>query len=200
LKLILPVLVVVAFIFSTDSHAQDKPDAPATSQACSACHGADGNSVSPQYPSLAGQHASYIEKQLRDFKSGARKSVIMGPIAAQLSEEQIHKWAAFFTQQKLTPRPARDANLAAAGQKLYRGGNAAEGVPACSGCHLPTGSGVPGAYPRLAGQYADYVIAQLKAFRAEERANDASKAMRAIASRMTEEEMRAVAEYVLGLR
>lgn len=193
------VLVTIVLITaSSPSLAQEKPGDPA--QACSVCHGTDGNSVAPQFPSLAGQHASYIEKQLRDFKSSARKSAIMGPSAAQLSDEQIQKWAAFFSQQKLTPQPARDARLAAAGEKLYRGGNAAEAVPACIGCHLPTGAGVPGAYPRLAGQYAEYAVGQLKAFRAEERANDASKAMRAIASRMTEEEMRAVAEYLRGLR
>jgi cytochrome c553 len=199
MKYIVPVLITAALIAASSAGlAQEKPADPAS--ACSVCHGADGNSATPQFPSLAGQHASYIDKQLRDFKSGARKSAVMGPIAAQLSEEQIQKWAAFFEQQKLTPQPARDAGLAAAGEKLYRGGNAAEAVPACAGCHLPTGVGVPGAYPRVAGQYADYIIGQLKAFRAEERANDASKAMRAIASRMTEEEMRAVGEYLRGLR
>ncbi|MGH8728773.1 MAG: c-type cytochrome [Burkholderiales bacterium] len=194
-------LAASSLTVSTFASAQEKPPADATpSQVCATCHGADGNSVIPQYPSLAGQHASYIEKQLRDFKSGARKSPIMGPIAKQLSDEQIKKWADFFAQQERTPQPARDASLVAAGEKLYRGGNETEGVPACAGCHLPTGAGIPGAYPRLAGQFAEYVVTQLKAFRAEERANDASKAMRAIASRMSEDEMRAVAEYLRGLR
>lgn len=197
----IPVLIVL-ITFTPALSAQDKPDAAAASPSlvCATCHGADGNSVSPQFPTLAGQHASYSEKQLRDFKSGARKSPIMQPIAAQLSDEQIKKWADFYAQQKRAPQTARDASLAAAGARLYRGGNASEGVPACAGCHLPTGAGVPGAYPRIAGQWADYLIGQLKAFRAEERANDASKAMRAIASRMTEDEMRAVAEFLRGLQ
>jgi cytochrome c553 len=173
---------------------------PAAQQVCAACHGADGNSVNPQYPGIAAQHAPYIAKQLREFKSGARKSPIMAPIAQTLSEEDIERLAAYYAQQKAKPHAARNAELAAAGEKLFRGGNNAEGVPACGGCHSPNGAGIPKAYPRLAGQYAEYVILQLRAFRAEDRANDPSKAMRAIASRMTENEMRAVAEYVHGLR
>jgi cytochrome c553 len=193
-----PVLVAVLFAFPA-AHA-DEQVPQAAKEICAACHGPDGTSPNPQYPSIAAQHASYLAKQLREFRTDERKSPIMGPIAKALSDKEIAQLAAYYSRQKPAPRSARDANLVAKGEKLFRGGNSAEGVPACAGCHSPNGAGIPKAYPRLAGQHADYVIAQLRAFRSEERANDPSKAMRAIASRMTEDEMRAVAEYILGLR
>jgi cytochrome c553 len=117
-----------------------------------------------------------------------------------LSDKEIEQLASYYSQQSAKPLTARDGQLAAAGERLFRGGNASEAVPACAGCHSPNGAGIPAAYPRLAGQYSNYVISQLKAFRAEERANDPSKAMRVIASRMNEDEMRSVAEYIRGLR
>ena len=193
-------LVLVAVLFAFPAAHADEQVPKAAREICAACHGPAGTSANPQYPSMAAQHASYLAKQLREFRTDERKSPIMGPIAKALSDEEIAQLAAYYSRQKPTSRSARDANLVAKGEKLFRGGNSAEGVPACAGCHSPNGAGIPKAYPRLAGQHSDYVIAQLRAFRSEERANDPSKAMRAIASRMTEDEMRAVAEYILGLR
>ncbi len=202
----------MAFVFAFAAsvvHAQNVPDgkpaepakAPqAAAQVCATCHGADGNSVTPIYPSLAGQHRAYILKQLQEFKSGERKNPIMSPIAAALSPEEIKSWADFFSKQEPKPQPAHNKALVAAGQKLYRGGNSASGIPACAACHSPNGAGIPAQYPRLAGQHGLYTAAQLRAFRSEERANDANRVMRTIAAKMTEQEMKAVAEYSQGLR
>lgn len=167
---------------------------------CAACHGTDGNSPIPANPSLAGQHPEYIVKQLRNYKSGERKNPIMNGMAAPLSDEDMLNVAAHFAQQKPRPGAAQDAKLVTAGQKLYRGGNSQSGVAACAGCHSPNGAGIPAQYPRLKGQHAEYTLAQLKAFRAGERANDSGSMMRAIAGRMTDAEMSAVAEYIAGLK
>lgn len=167
---------------------------------CLACHGVDGNSPIAVNPVLAGQHREYLVKQLRNYKSGDRQNPIMNGIAASLSEEDIRDVAAYYASQKAHQGTARDAGIARAGQQLYRGGNAGSGTAACSGCHSPSGAGIPAQYPRLKGQHADYTIAQLKAFRAGERSNDESAMMRAIAARMTDEEIAAVAEYVQGLQ
>ncbi len=169
------------------------------SQACAGCHAADGNSAIPSNPVLAGQHPAYTARQLAHFKSGERKNAIMVGFATGLSPQDMLDLGAFYGKQKATPRPASDKELAALGQKLFRGGNAATGLPACAGCHMPTGAGNPGQYPRLAGQHAEYTLAQLKAYRAGERANGASKIMATIASRLSEREMRALAEYTAGL-
>jgi cytochrome c553 len=176
---------------------------PAKAQAligvCAACHGADGNSVIPVNPSLAGQLPSYLYKQLRDFKSGARKNAIMAGIVAGLSDEDMRNLAVFFAAQKSQPGVAHDAAVANAGQKVYRGGNAGTGLPACAGCHSPNGVGIPVEFPRLKGQHLDYTLAQLKAFRTGERDNDPSSMMRTIAARMSDQEMATVAEYIAGL-
>lgn len=173
---------------------------PIATSVCAACHGLDGNSPVPLNPNLAGQHPEYLYKQLRDYKSGERKNPIMSGMAAPLSDEDMRNVAAYFAAQKPRPGVARDAALVTAGQKLYRGGNADSGVPACAGCHSPDGAGVPVQYPRLKAQHHDYTLAQLKAFGTGERANDSAGMMRAIAARMTEREMQAVAEYVAGLK
>ncbi|HZR01855.1 MAG TPA: c-type cytochrome [Burkholderiales bacterium] len=167
---------------------------------CAACHGADGNSVIPANPVLAGQHPEYIVKQLHNYKSGERKNPIMNGIAASLSEEDMRNVAAYFSQQKPRQGSAQDAKLATAGQKLYRGGNSDTGVVACAGCHSPDGAGIPIQYPRLKGQHSEYTVTQLKAFRSGERANDNASMMRNIASRMSDAEMAAVAEYASGLK
>lgn len=194
-------------VFAVQAQETAVPDAPnanqgaqTAAQVCATCHGADGNSVAPPYPSLAGQHPAYIEKQLLEFKSGARKSAIMGPIVANLSANEIKNIASYFAKQTLQPRAANNKTLVASGQKLYRGGNSASGIPACAACHSPNGAGIPIQYPRLASQHAEYVAGQLRAFRAEERANDANRVMRSIAAKMTDQEMKAVAEYISGLR
>jgi cytochrome c553 len=175
-------------------------------QVCAACHGADGNSVSPANPSIAGQHADYLTLQLMHFQTGVRANAVMQAMVAKLTSEEMVALGIFFSQQKAKPRAAKDADLVAAGQKIFRGGNAGTGVPACAACHSPDGAGIPARYPRVGGQYADYTLAQLKAFKAGERGADKGgkdvngKVMAQIASRMSDQEMQAVAEYASGLR
>lgn len=168
-------------------------------QVCAGCHGADGNSGIAANPSLAGQHAGYIAKQLAEFKSGARKNAVMMGFAAALSPQDMLDLGAFYARQTPAPRAANDRELAQAGQKLYRGGNTATGLPACAGCHSPNGAGIPAQYPRLAGQHAEYTAAQLRAFRAGERGNDANVMMRSIAARLSDRDIQALAEYTSGL-
>ena len=174
-------------------------------QVCAACHAADGNSLAAANPKIAGQFPEYLGKQLADFRpqggsKPARESPVMMGMVANLSEADIKNLAAYYAGQKLKPAAAADKNLAALGQRLWRGGNAASGVPACAGCHGPAGAGIPAQYPKLAGQFSDYVAAQLKAFRDGTRTNDSNGVMRGVAAHMTEREMRAVAEYAAGLR
>jgi cytochrome c553 len=175
-------------------------------QVCVACHGADGNSPTPVNPSLAGQPAEYITLQLAHFQSGIRTNPVMQGMAAALTPEDMKALGAYFSQQKPKGMAARDGALVRAGQKLYRGGDAAAGVPACAACHSPNGAGVPKNYPRLAGQYADYAYAQLKAFKTGERGADKDgkdvngRIMVAITSKMTDAQMKAAAEYTSGLR
>jgi cytochrome c553 len=195
---------VVAFICVTSAVAADYGD-PAKAQSianqiCAACHGADGNSPLPINPSLAGQHPEYLFKQLKDFKSGNRNNAVMMGMVAGLSAEDMRNLSAYYAAQKLSEAAAKDKDLVAQGRKLFRGGNLAIGVAACAGCHAPNGAGIPSQYPRLAGQHPEYVVAQLKAFRVGERANDTNNMMRAVAGRLTDKEIAAVAEYLSGLR
>lgn len=174
-------------------------------QLCVACHGADGNSVAPANPKLAGQHAGYLYKQLANFKpqsgkQAARENALMAGMVANLSEADMRALAAYYASQKLKPAAASDKELAALGQKIWRGGIAERSVAACAGCHGPDGAGIPVQYPRLAGQFAEYVDAQLKLFRAGGRANDPNGMMRGVAARMSDQEIKAVAEYAAGLR
>ena len=174
-------------------------------QVCAACHAADGNSTAAANPKIAGQFPEYLAKQLADFKplkdkKPARASAVMNGMVAGLSDADLKNLAAYYATQKLKPAAAADKELAAAGQKIWRGGIASSGVPACAGCHGPTGAGIPAQYPRLSGQFAEYLAAQLKAFKEGARANDPNGMMRGVAARMTEQEIRAVAEYAAGLR
>jgi cytochrome c553 len=170
------------------------------STACIACHGPGGNSVNPEWPSLAGQGQEYIRKQLQAFKGGARKNPLMTPMAAGLSDEDMADLGAYFAAQKPTGLEADPGKLAV-GQRVYRAGDAKNGVPACAACHGPAGDGnPPAAYPALRGQYGSYVAAQLRAYRAGTRQTDASQMMRTVASTMTDEQIDAVASYVQGLR
>ncbi len=174
-------------------------------QVCAACHAADGNSVAAVNPKLAGQFARYLQKQLDNFKAqGGKKALrenpIMAGMVAGLSDEDMGAVAAYFAAQTLKPAAASDKDLAAQGQKIWRGGIAARGVAACAGCHGPDGAGIPGVYPRLSGQFPEYLDAQLKLFRAGGRANDPGGMMRGVAARMTDEEIKAVAQYAAGLR
>jgi cytochrome c553 len=170
-------------------------------QVCGACHGANGQSVIAANPNLAGQHADYIYKQLMDFKSNKdRKNAVMMSMAQPLSADDMRSVAAHYAAQKPKPGAAANKDLVVLGQKIFRGGNIATGVPACSGCHGPTGAGIPAQYPRISGQFVEYTVAQLKAFRSMERANDPNQMMRTIAARMTDQEISAVAEYLAGLQ
>lgn len=174
-------------------------------QVCAACHANDGNSQLAANPKLAGQFFEYLHKQLVNFrpqggKKPERDNAVMAGMTANLSADDLRNLAAYYAAQKLKPAVAKDKELAALGQRIYRGGNAATGVAACAGCHGPAGAGIPAQYPRIAGQFAEYVEAQVKAFRAGTRANDPNGMMRGVAARMTDREIQAVAEYAAGLR
>jgi len=178
-----------------------KPDmarAQKIAEPCTACHSADGSRGAPANPILQGQHADYLVKQLTEFKSGKRKNAVMQGMVASLSEEDMKHVAAFYASKSAKAGFAKDKALVTLGERLYRGGNLASKVPACSGCHSPTGGGIPAQYPRLAGQHADYTEAQLTAFRGGARANSAQ--MSAIATKMSEREIKAVSDYIAGLR
>ena len=167
---------------------------------CVACHMADGNSMNPEWPKLAGQHEKYLAKQLREFKSGDRQNAIMLGMVAALSEEDMDDLAAFYATQTIQGGTA-DPEMVELGRSIYVSGNPTSGVAACAACHGPTGTGNPAAnFPSLQGQHALYTENQLKAFRSGERANDAGMMMRNIAGVMTDAEMAAVAQYIQGLR
>ncbi|MGK6310005.1 c-type cytochrome [Variovorax sp. DT-64] len=171
---------------------------PPNSQSCASCHNADGNSAIAANPKLAQQHPEYILKQLQDFKSGKRKSPIMKPLASALSEEDMRNVAWFVGSKKVKPGFAKEKDLVALGEKIYRGGIADRQIPACAGCHSPNGAGVPAQYPRLGGQHADYTIAQLDQFRDGTRQN--SPQMIGVAAKLNDREIKAVADYIAGLR
>jgi cytochrome c553 len=171
----------------------------AKAQVCFGCHGVNGVSTNPVWPKLAGQHASYVSKQLADFKAGARKDPVMTSQAVNLSDQDVADLAAFFAKQKVSLGGA-DEKLVKQGEKIYRGGIKDKKVAACMGCHGPTGSGNPPAkFPRLSGQHAPYVAKTMKDFRNSTRSNDPNKMMRTIAARMSDTEIDAVAAYIQGL-
>jgi cytochrome c553 len=213
MKRILTLAALVGASFAAVALAQApaaKPDL-AKAQAivkevCAACHGVDGNSPTAVNPSLAGQPAEYITLQLKHFQTGVRANPVMQAMSATLKPEEVQALGLFFAQQKPKGLAAKDAALVTAGQKLFRGGDAANGVPACASCHSPDGAGMPKNYPRLAGQYADYTYAQLKAFKSGERGADKDgkdvngRIMATIANRLTDAQMKALAEYTTGLR
>lgn len=167
-------------------------------QLCSSCHGGDGNSVIPENPKLAGLVAGYITKQLSDFKHGLRKNPTMSTMAATISEEEINALASYYSKKKRSPGAATDARLAARGKAIYDDGIVGSAVPACSACHNDDGSGTA-KFPRLAGQHSAYVVQQMMSFKSGYRNNDSREVMRAVAKRMSEEEIRAVAEYIVTL-
>ena len=176
------------------------------SQVCAACHGADGNSVAAANPNLAGQDADYITLQLAHYKAGIRVNPTMQAMVATLSDADMRALGAYFAQQKPKGLAAKDPSLVKSARQLWRGGDAANGVPACAACHSPTGACIPKNYPRLAGQYAAYTYAQLKAFRTGERGADAGgkdingRVMTTIAQKMTDAQMKAISDYAAGLR
>jgi cytochrome c553 len=168
------------------------------SAVCASCHGADGNSGSPANPKLAQQHPEYLTKQLQEFKSGKRANAIMSGMSASLSDQDMKNIAAWLSTQKAKPGFAKDKELVALGERIYRGGLADRNIAACSGCHSPNGAGIPAQYPRLSGQHADYTASQLVSFRDGVRKN--SLQMSQVAAKLNDREIRAVADYIAGLR
>jgi len=170
-------------------------------QVCAACHGADGNSSAPSNPKLAGQGERYLFKQLKDIQSGEREIALMSGLLNGMSDSDLLNIAAFYASQTQA-LGAADPDLVALGKEIYRNGNHERGISACAGCHGPAGEGnAPGGFPRLAGQHADYIASQLRGFAEGLRVNDGeSRAMRGVAERMNENEIKAVASYIEGLR
>lgn len=172
---------------------------------CGACHGADGNSQLAANPKLAGQHPEYLLKQMKNFKPAdgkepERVNAIMNGMIAAFDEGQMRDMAAYFAAQTQTGDTAKNRDTVELGRKLYRAGDQAKGLPACAACHGPAGAGMPAQYPRIGGQFAEYTEAQLKAFRDNTRANDPNKMMRMVAIKMTDVEIKAVSDYIAGLR
>jgi len=185
-----------------EAKVKAKPDlakGQATStNVCAACHTNDGSRGSPANPIIQGQHPEYIVKQLEEFKAGGRANPIMSGMAAPLSDADMKNVAAFYASKTAKPGFAKNKDLVVLGEKIYRGGIADRMIPACAGCHSPTGAGIPAQYPRLAGQHADYTEAQLLAFRSGTRKNSAQ--MTGVAAKMNDREIKAVADYIAGLQ
>lgn len=212
---LLALLCAIATFGATSAYANEpakaatKGDAargqPIASTVCGACHNPDGNSQIATNPKLAGQHAEYLFKQLKNFKAAdgkpaERANPVMGGMVAAFDENTLRDLAAYFAAQTPKGGAAKSRETVEAGQRLYRAGDQEKGLPACGGCHGPAGAGNPAQFPRIAGQHAEYTEAQLKAFRDGSRANDPAKMMRTIALKMTDAEIKAVADYIAGLR
>jgi cytochrome c553 len=210
-RLLCPLALTLAL---TGVAAQSQPAAPAAQPAasapqpakgaaiatavCAACHTSDGSRGTAANPIIQGQHPDYLAKQLAEFKAGKRKSPIMQPIAAALSDADMKNVAAFYASKQVKPGFARNKDLVGLGEKIYRGGVADRAIPACSGCHGPAGAGIPAQYPRLAGQHSDYIEAQLAAFRSGARQNN--PVMVGVAAKLNDREIKALSDYVGGLR
>ncbi len=202
-KLILAGLVAVSSLTMAGSVlAGDAVAGKAKSAACGGCHGFDGNSPIPMYPKLAGQNEAYITKQVKDFKAdSSRKNEIMKGMVAALSDADAADIGAYFQAQSVSAAATFDESKIAAGREIYKGGNMQTGIPACQACHGPKGSGTAGiGYPQLGGQYVDYTLAQLKAFKNGSRTNDDKELMRSIVAKMSDEDMVAVANYIASLK
>ncbi len=207
MKLLAPLMLAAllaapAIAAAQDAKAPAKPDL-AKGEAkytavCAACHGADGNSGIPANPKLAGQHPQYLLKQLQEFKSGKRNNAVMTGFAAMLSDEDMANISAWLAAQKAKPGFAKDKDLVALGERIYRGGIPDRQIAACAGCHSPNGAGIPAQYPRMSGQHADYTTEQLRAFRDGVRSN--SLQMHQVAAKMNDREIKAVSDYIAGLR
>src|SRR5450830_47847 len=217
LPLLKSLSIVLLLVCSATYAAEEKPPSPAFKPdpakgealysngdatrniiACVSCHGAAGNSTITANPRLAGQHPAYLIKQLIDFRSPARSNPIMSPLAKVLSDEDIKNLAAYLSTQAPKPGAAKDKDSLDLGKRIWRGGIAAKNVPACAGCHSPNGAGIPAQYPRLAGQHQDYTVTELTGFRQGARSN--SPPMVTIAERLSDKEIKAVADYIAGLK
>jgi cytochrome c553 len=200
--------IAAAAVLSFSAHAETakieaaKPDLAKGSasygQVCVACHAADGNSTTPENPKLAAQHPEYLAKQLMEFKSGKRDNAIMKGFASTLSDEDMSNISYWLADQKAKEGFATDKDLVRLGERIYRGGIADRQIAACAGCHSPNGAGIPAQYPRLAGQHATYTVNQLNAFRSGIRKN--SVQMTGVAAKMNDREIKAVSDYIAGLR
>lgn len=207
MKLLAHLLMAAALVAPAFSHAAEpakaaKPDLvkgeAKFTAVCASCHGADGNSGTPANPKLAQQHPEYLVKQLQEFKSGKRNNAVMKGFASELSDEDMKNIAYWLAAQKAKSGFAKDKELVALGERIYRGGIADRQVAACAGCHSPNGAGIPSQYPRLSGQHADYAVTQLVTFRDGIRKNSVQMAQ--VAAKMNDREIKAVADYVAGLR
>ncbi|MCK2095406.1 c-type cytochrome [Thauera aromatica] len=205
-SLLLSSLLLLSGSLQAQDPASELAKAKQTAETlCAACHGADGNSQLPANPKLAGQHQDYLFKQLREFKGwdGAapvRENAVMSAMVAGLEENDMRALASYFASFEQQPEAAKSMETAELGQQIWRAGIAAKGVPACAACHGPAGAGMPAQYPRLSGQFAEYTEAQMKAFRDGARHNDPNSMMRTVALKMTDPEIKAVADYAAGLR
>lgn len=208
-------LVFLCAMTGVAAHAADAVKAAAKSDpaggrtlvtaVCASCHGTDGNSPLAANPKLAGQHPEYLLKQMRNFKAAEGKppervNALMNGIIAPYNDAQLRDMAAYLATQTQKGEAAKNRETVEFGQKLYRSGDQAKGLPACAACHGPTGAGIPGQYPRIGGQFSDYTELQLKTFRQGARANDLNKMMRMVAIKMTDAEIAAVSDYIAGLR
>jgi len=195
-------LVAGSAFAASDAPKAAKPDLAkgeaSFTAVCAACHGADGNSGTPVNPKLAQQHPEYLVKQLQEFKSGKRANPVMSGFASQLSEDDMKNISWWVASKKAKPGFAKDKDSVALGERIYRGGISDRNIAACAGCHSPNGAGIPAQYPRLSGQHADYTAAQLTAFRDGVRKNNLQ--MSQVAAKMNDREIRAVSDYIAGLR
>lgn len=196
------VSAVVLAVILAGGGAAGAAEAPAVvSGVCAACHGVDGNGgqpLLPEYPKLAGLQSEYIRKQLRDYQSGKRASAVMAPMAANLTPEQIDEIAVWYAARPGKPSAVTKPGLLELGRRIYHDGNVDSGVPSCAGCHLVDATGTS-RYPSLAGQHSPYTFIELRKFATSARENDRGLVMQSVALRMTEEEMKAVAEYLATL-
>jgi cytochrome c553 len=201
-KIILTCMILAASLAGTAHAAGDAAAGQTKAAACGGCHGMDGNALVPTFPKMAGQGEAYIVKQLADFKANEkRKNDIMLGMAAGLSEQDAADIGAYYASQKLASAAPFDESKIAMGREIYKGGNLTEGIPACQSCHGPTGAGMPSAgYPQVGGQYTDYTIAQLKAFKEGTRTNDDKALMRTIVKQLSDEQLEAVAHYMASLK
>ena len=198
----------LAFVFAslmmlnTAAIAGDAAAGKNKAAACGGCHGMDGNSFVPTFPKLAGQNEAYIVNQLKAFKANdTRKNDIMLGMAAGLSEQDMADIGAYFQGQRVSAAAPFDAAKAAAGLELYKGGDLQKGIPACQSCHGPTGAGMAGiGYPQIGGQYVDYTLAQLKAFKEGSRSNDDKRIMRDIVAQLSDEQLEALANYAASIK
>lgn len=199
-------MLLLAAAFAAPAHAETasvaaKPDAKkgeAIAVVCAACHTADGSRGSPANPILQAQHPEYLVKQLTEFKSGKRENAIMRGFASTLSEEDMRNVAAFYASKQAKPGFAQHKDLVVLGERIWRGGLADRQIPACAGCHSPSGAGIPSQFPRLAGQHAEYTQAQLTAFRGGVRNNNIQ--MSGVSAKLNDKEIKAVSDYIAGLQ